>query len=142
MNEAGLIQFHFEDIEFELKYPDRYIQWIQRLVDLHKSSISEINYVFCSDDYLLEINKEHLNHDYYTDIITFPLSKDPIEADIFISIDRVKDNASTFGLSEQDELLRVMAHGILHLIGFDDKSDEKQKIMREKEEEAMTLFSA
>jgi len=142
LNEAGLIQFHFEDIEFELKYPDRYIQWIQRLVDLHKSSISEINYVFCSDDYLLEINKEHLNHDYYTDIITFPLSKDPIEADIFISIDRVKDNASTFGLSEQDELLRVMAHGILHLIGFDDKSDEKQKIMREKEEEAMTLFSA
>jgi rRNA maturation RNase YbeY len=102
-------------------------------------SIVGLNYIFCSDEYLLQINKDFLEHDYYTDIITFDQSevKGKIEGDIFISIDRVKDNAKTVGSTFTQELHRVLAHGLLHLTGYKDKTPKDAKKMRAKEEEAL-----
>lgn len=137
---SSTFYFHNEDINFELDHASRTIQWLTKLIESHGFSISEINYIFCSDEYLLEINKDYLDHDYYTDIITFALQSDPIEADIFISIDRIHDNAKTEQVSFENELLRVMVHGILHLVGFDDKTDEMKSIMREKENEAINNY--
>jgi len=106
-----------------------------------KKDCGVINYIFCDDDYLLKKNQSYLQHDTLTDIITFEYSNTPISADIFISIDRVKENAADRKLSIETELHRVMAHGILHLCGYGDKSDTDIKIMRIKEEESMRLFS-
>ena len=104
--------------------------------------LSNINYIFCSDDYLLTINQEHLNHDYYTDIITFDLSEkeNNIESDIFISIDRVKENAKNNHVKFHIELYRVLIHGVLHLLGFNDKNEEEKLIMREKEDACLSLL--
>ena len=102
---------------------------------MHKKLVGDINIIFCSDDYLYEMNKIYLNHDYYTDVITFPYNiGNKIEGDIFISIDRVKDNAQIYSTTFDNELSRVIIHGILHLIGFNDKSEEEQKQMREQED--------
>ncbi len=104
--------------------------------------LSLINYVFCSDEYLLQINRDFLQHDYYTDIITFGLSapKAPIEAEVYISLDRVKDNAKTQKTTYREELLRVIFHGALHLCGYKDKSAAQAKTMREKEDQYLRLF--
>ncbi|KXK39945.1 MAG: rRNA maturation RNase YbeY [Saprospiraceae bacterium] len=113
---------------------DTYASWLQSIAEEEGKSIESITYIFCSDDYLLEINRQYLNHDFYTDIITFPYQEgDTLESDIFISIDRVKDNANQFGVSFEIELSRVMAHGLLHLIGYDDTTDELTAQMRTKE---------
>ncbi len=124
-----------EDIDFELKNSTHVFDWIHSVVTSYQKNISEISYIFCSDEYLLNINREYLNHDYYTDIITFDNSSDEDEliADLFISIERVQDNATTYNVSFEDELHRVMIHGVLHLIGFADKTDEDEKIMRQTE---------
>lgn len=99
--------------------------------------------MFVSDDYLLSLNREHLDHDYYTDILTFPYSQGrALRGEIYISIDRVQDNAQTYGVSWRDELARVMAHGILHLLGYDDHGKENERLMRQKEEEALQLRDA
>ena len=106
------------------------------------SDIYELSYVFCSDDYLLDVNKKALNHDYYTDIITFDLRDDetsPLHAEIYISTDRVKDNANENSVTFAHELRRVMVHGLLHLTGYNDHTDEEKKIMRAKEEEFINL---
>lgn len=136
------INFFSEDIDFTLKSEDQIIAWLQRIAEAENSSIEEISYVFCSDDYLLKINQEYLDHDYYTDIITFDNRdnpEDPIESDIFISIDRVTENASDQNVSFEVELKRVLAHGLLHLIGYNDKTEEEQQLMREKEEAYLSL---
>ncbi|KOF04543.1 rRNA maturation factor [Roseivirga seohaensis subsp. aquiponti] len=136
------INFFSEDIDFTLKSEDQIITWLQRIAEAENSSIEEISYVFCSDDYLLKINQEYLDHDYYTDIITFDNRdnpEDPIESDIFISIDRVTENASDQNVSFELELKRVLAHGLLHLIGYNDKTEEEQQLMREKEEAYLSL---
>ncbi|KYG84219.1 rRNA maturation factor [Roseivirga seohaensis] len=136
------INFFSEDIDFTLKSEDQIIAWLQRIAEAENSSIEEISYVFCSDDYLLKINQEYLDHDYYTDIITFDNRdnpEDPIESDIFISIDRVTENASDQNVSFELELKRVLAHGLLHLIGYNDKTEEEQQLMREKEEAYLSL---
>lgn len=132
------INFFSEGIQFEIENPDPYKVWISDIVAFHGASIGEINYIFCDDDYLHEINVEHLDHDTLTDIITFPLSEPgfPLMSDIFISIDRVGDNAKERNLDEWDELCRVMVHGVLHLVGFQDKG-EKAEEMRAKEDEAL-----
>lgn len=118
-------------------------QWLQQLAIHHESVILKLNYIFCSDDYLFGINKKFLNHDYYTDIITFPYRQGKLlESDIFISLDRVSDNASDFDTDMQTELLRVMAHGLLHLIGFKDKEDADAEKMREEEEKALLLYGS
>jgi rRNA maturation RNase YbeY len=104
--------------------------------------IKELNYVFCSDEYLYQMNVDYLNHDTYTDIITFDNSEkaDELEGDIFISVDRVRENAKTLQVAEEVELTRVLSHGLLHLMGYKDKTKEEASLMRNKEEEAIELY--
>ena len=139
-NPKTSILFFTEEIDFKLSQEEKILNWIHQIISTENAEVALLNYIFGSDEYILEINKEYLNHDYYTDIITFPLSQSPIESDIFISIDRVKDNAASFSKSFKSELLRVIAHGLLHLIGYNDKSEEEQQIMRAKENEYIELF--
>ena len=107
-----------------------------------KTARTEINYIFCDDDYLHQINVEYLNHDTLTDIITFDYTEDNVlSSDIFISIERVSDNANDFGVTFETELLRVMAHGILHLCGYKDKTEEDSQQMRKKEDEKIIFFN-
>lgn len=135
------ISFFSEDIKFEINNPNLFISWINNLISEHSKIEGEITYIFCSDSYLLNLNKEHLNHDTFTDIITFDYTKAGIiSGDIFISIERIKDNSKTFSQQFSQELLRVMAHGILHLIGFNDKTEAEKLEMREAENYAITLF--
>lgn len=141
-NNQENINFHSEDTDFILDNEASYIDWVLKLAKHHQKALSHINYIFCSDEYLLSINKQYLNHDYFTDIITFPLNEDPIEADIFISIDRIKENSSLLGTTFTNELHRVMAHGILHMIGFNDKTEESKSVMRLKEDEALSFIAA
>lgn len=107
-----------------------------------RKQLGELNYVFCSDEYLLDINRRFLNHDYYTDIITFDISESKAEVigEIYISIDRVKDNAVQLQQTTQRELLRVILHGALHLCGYKDKTKAQQKIMRQKEDDYLLMF--
>jgi len=122
--------------------PQRDKAWIVVVARGYGKSIGELYYYFCSDERLLEINKQRLGHDFYTDIVTFPLTdcETILSSEFCISIDRIKENAETFGRSYESELHRVMIHGVLHLIGFDDHTDEDEKTMREKEEEALKLL--
>ena len=137
-----MIHFFNEDIDFSLAHPHIHAEWISSIIASHQYSLTEINYIFCSDEYLLQINQEHLKHDYYTDIITFDNSEEVkvIESDIFISIDRVKENAEDQNNSFEDELNRVMIHGVLHLLGYKDKTGEEKKEMREKEDACLSLL--
>lgn len=117
-------------------------QWIKTIVENNKKEVGEISYIFCSDEQLLEINKEFLNHDYYTDIITFDYSEtDVVSGDLFISIERIKDNAKTLKTSYQEELHRVIIHGVLHLLGYKDKTEEESKNMRKLEDECLLILS-
>ncbi len=135
-----MIEFHFKsDLLLETK--SDYSDWINRILESEGFVLGQIDYIFCTDDYLLELNQEYLNHDTFTDIITFDYTDGrTISADIFISTERVEENALNFEVSFKEELLRVMSHGVLHLMGYGDKSDEDQKLMRKKEEEKMKLF--
>ncbi|MEO9482875.1 MAG: rRNA maturation RNase YbeY [Ekhidna sp.] len=136
------VNYFCEDVEFQIINEQSLSQWVLRVIQMHSFELDEINYIFCSDEYLLKINKEHLNHDYYTDIITFDNSEKEkvIESDIFISIDRVKENADSQTGSFDKELHRVMIHGVLHLVGFSDKTSSDQKLMREKEDACLSLL--
>ena len=130
------ISFFNEDVKYILKNKNAIREWITSGVKKEKLRTETINYIFCSDKYLRKINKQFLNHDYFTDIITFPHEQftDQIGGDIYISLDRVKENAQTYKQSFTNELHRVMAHGILHLCGFGDKSDAEEKAMRQMED--------
>ncbi|MEM6766465.1 MAG: rRNA maturation RNase YbeY [Bacteroidota bacterium] len=134
------IQFTTDDIDFTLSDSSQTTTWISKIIHSHHVAIQEIVYIFCSDKRLLEINRESLSHDYYTDIITFPFQNDPIHTDIFISVDRVRDNASAFGVSFDDELRRVMIHGILHILGYKDHTEVEKEEMRTKENWALSIF--
>ena len=130
MNEN--INFFFEDLtEPNLDYKKISI-WLSALIKKKHYNLKEINYILCSDKHLLSINQEYLNHDYYTDIITFDNSEEnnQIESDIFISIDRVIDNAKEFKEEFNTEIIRVLAHGVLHLLGFKEKTEEEDAEMR------------
>ena len=136
------IIFHTEDIEFALENENFIKLWLSKIIGLESKITGEINYIFCSDTYLHKINLEHLNHDTYTDIITFDYVENGIiSGDIFISIDRVKENALTFEVDFNQELNRVMAHGVLHLIGFKDKNSQDQTKMSLEEDKALELIS-
>tara|TARA_Y100001936_G_C15688127_1_gene464551 strand:- start:101 stop:526 length:426 start_codon:yes stop_codon:yes gene_type:complete len=137
-----LIQFFAEEIDFELANQSHISEWLVNIATTHDAEIETINYIFCSDEYLLSINQQYLDHDYYTDIITFDNSVEgsPILSDIFISIDRVKDNADQQGSSFDNELHRVLAHGLLHLLGFKDKTEDDQILMRQKEDACLSLL--
>ncbi|WP_420320919.1 rRNA maturation RNase YbeY [Flagellimonas sp.] len=135
-----MIDFHFES-DFELDDKTKYADWISRIIVSEGFKEGDISYIFCSDDYLLEINREYLNHDYFTDIITFDYTADrTVSGDVFISSERVEENALAFGVEFNNELLRVMSHGVLHLMGYGDKLEDEQKLMRRKEEEKIKLF--
>ena len=137
VDEGLQINFDSSDIEFTLADDQKIINWLEQIIQSEVGNVSELNYVFCSDEYLHKLNVEYLDHDTLTDIITFPINDDPIQSDIFISIDRVRENASDRSILFEDELHRVIAHGLLHLLGYGDKNDEEKLIMRAKEEECL-----
>lgn len=134
------LRFFSEGIPFKLKNPRKTSNWIKRAIESESRSAGEINYIFCKDGYLKSINKSYLKHDYLTDIITFDHSVgDEISGDIFISVPRVKENASIFGVEFDHELHRVLIHGVLHLIGYRDKKKDEIALMRKKEEAYLSL---
>ena len=137
------IRFYAEDVPFQLANEPALSKWLKDIARAEGYTIDEINYIFCSDEYLLEINRTYLSHDYYTDIITFNNSDLPnkILSDIFISIDRVKENALDMSVTFEEELHRVMVHGLLHLMQYDDKTKEDQEAMRRKEDTCLSLLS-
>ncbi len=135
------VHFHTEQTDFQPDQPDLLKIWVDKLCNMHSLNPECINFIFCNDEYLLNINREYLNHDYLTDIITFQVSDDPLLIDIFISIDRVKDNAANLQNQCKEELLRVMAHGILHIAGYQDKTDDQSQEMRHMENKAIQLFN-
>jgi probable rRNA maturation factor len=130
------IQFFEEDITYKLKNKTRLRQWINETITAEGYRLQELTYIFCSDAYLLQINQQYLDHDTYTDIITFDNSenKGDIVGDIFISIPRIRENAASFRVTETDELHRVIIHGALHLLGYKDKTAAAKKKMTEKED--------
>ncbi|MGE8556363.1 MAG: rRNA maturation RNase YbeY [Chryseobacterium jejuense] len=128
-----MIQFFYENLPESVNTD--YKQWLEDLILSEGKKLGEINYIFCDDEYLLKINQDYLQHDYYTDIITFDYVKGKtISAEIFVSLQRISDNASTLSRDYEDELRRVLAHGILHLIGYKDKTEEEEKEMRRMED--------
>ncbi|WP_018476360.1 rRNA maturation RNase YbeY [Pontibacter roseus] len=135
------IEFFSEDVDFSLSNPEQIAAWIADIVERHNHELISLTYIFCSDDYLHNINLEYLDHDTLTDIITFDNADEEgtIEGDIFISIDRIRDNAATHGTAFTDELHRVIIHGVLHLLGFKDKSSEEEAAMRKLEDSSLSL---
>lgn len=133
--------FNFIDVEIPDFDPEFFALWINKVANVYDKKLGELSYVFCSDDYLLEMNKEHLDHDFYTDIITFNYNADElITGDMFISLDRVRENSIEFGDGDfYNELCRVVVHGVLHLFGFDDKTKGDEIVMRANETKCLIL---
>ena len=135
-----MINFNYE-LDFKLDNESAYADWISKVISSETKGEGEINYIFCDDNYLVEINQHYLNHDTLTDIISFDYSiGNELHGDIFISIERVRENALDFSVPFDEELKRVMVHGILHYCGYKDKNGEEEKLMRQKEEEKMKMF--
>lgn len=130
------ITFHEEDISYKLKNKTAVRKWITDTIIAEGYKLSELTYIFCTDEYLLQINRQYLEHDTYTDIITFDNSEEEglIVSDIFISIERIRENAGKFNVTEAQELHRVLIHGALHLLGYTDKSPADKKKMTSKED--------
>jgi probable rRNA maturation factor len=135
-----MISYNYET-EFELSNEGAFSNWISNVIESENKKEGEINYIFCNDEYLLEINQQYLDHDTLTDIISFDYSVgNELHGDIFISIERVRENAEDFKVSFDEELKRVMIHGVLHYCGYKDKTDNDEQIMRSKEDEKIKLF--
>lgn len=135
-----IINFYSEN-DFELEDEKSFDKWIRQVIASEEKDLGEINYIFCDDHYLYKINLKFLEHDTYTDIISFDNSEgNELNGDIFISTDRVSENAKKYNVDFSEELKRVMSHGILHLCGYGDKSESEAKEMRQKEEEKIALF--
>ncbi|WP_297869195.1 rRNA maturation RNase YbeY [uncultured Flavobacterium sp.] len=135
-----MISFNYET-NFELENEALYEDWISRIIESEGFDEGEINYIFCDDEYLHKINVEYLDHDTLTDIISFDYTVgNLIQGDIFVSVERVQDNANDFNVSFDDELKRVLSHGVLHYCGYKDKSPKDEALMRSKEEEKMQMF--
>lgn len=137
------IHFFSEDTGYKLKNKLQLKRWIKETIKAEGYRLDELNYILCSDAYLLQINQQYLNHDTYTDIVTFDNSEKPktITGDIFISVERTQENAQTFKVDADDELHRVIIHGALHLLGYLDKKSADKKLMTEKENEYLALKS-
>jgi rRNA maturation RNase YbeY len=138
-----MIRFFNEDVTYKLPQKQATRQWLKQQAEREGYVVGDLNYIFCSDDYVLQVNRDYLQHDYYTDIITFDQSEEEgkIEGDIFVSVDRVTENAGQLGVPPEQEMRRVLAHGLLHLCGFGDKTDEEVAQMRAKEEEWLQHLS-
>jgi len=135
------INYQSQDIKFVLKEKRKISRWINDVIKSHQKKLGIVSYIFCSNEYILELNQKYLNHNYFTDIITFDYCSDnKVEGDIFISVDTVLDNSHRFKTNYNDELLRVIIHGVLHLVGFSDKTAKQQKQMRVLEDEALSIF--
>ena len=135
-----MISFNYEN-EFSLDNEEVYASWLTSVIESENKKEGEINYIFCDDEYLHKINVEYLNHDTLTDIISFDYSMgNELHGDIFVSVERVEDNAKDFNVSFEEELKRVLVHGVLHYCGYKDKSEEDEALMRSKEEEKMKMF--
>ena len=135
-----MISFNYEN-DFELANESEISTWLSNVIVSENKKEGDINYIFCDDEYLLEINQQYLDHDTLTDIISFDYCVgNELHGDIFISVERVLENALDFEVKFEEELLRVMAHGILHYCGYKDKSEVDEKLMRQKEEEKIKLF--
>jgi rRNA maturation RNase YbeY len=133
---------YFSKNNFILKNKLKRKKWLKNTVENEKTQLGEINYIFCSDEQLLEINREYLQHDFYTDIITFDYRENNIiSGDIFISTDRIKENAEINQENFEDELNRVMVHGILHIIGYKDKTESDSMLMRKKEDQYINTYT-
>ena len=135
-----MISFNYE-IDFELPNEAEISSWLSKVILSENKKEGDINYIFCDDDYLLEINQQYLDHDTLTDIISFDYCVgNELHGDIFVSIERVRENAVDFGVKFEEEILRVMGHGILHYCGYKDKTEQDELIMRQKENEKIQLF--
>ncbi len=135
------IAFHAEDVDYPLAGEEPLRRWIEQVIERAGCRLGQLNYIFCSDEYLYRLNVEYLDHDTYTDIITFPYAEPPVvHGDLFISVERVHDNARELGVPFEDELHRVMIHGVWHLCGQGDKTPEEARAMRRREEEALALL--
>ena len=136
------IRFSCQTVNFELFEAEKVKRWVSEVVVRRGKQIGNINYLFCDDEYLLGVNRQYLDHDTYTDIITFDyVAGGLISGDIMISVDRVGENATKFGVTFEQELHRVVIHGVLHLLGQGDKSDSEAAEMRRQEEEALSLWN-
>ncbi len=135
-----MIQFFYENVPETVN--DGYKTWLEDIILSEGKKLGEINYIFCDDEYLLKVNQDYLQHDYYTDIITFDYVKGrTISGEIFVSLQRISDNASTLSKDYEEELRRVLAHGVLHLSGYKDKSAEEEQLMRSKEDFYLAKYS-
>ncbi|SDR92264.1 rRNA maturation RNase YbeY [Christiangramia echinicola] len=138
--EKGEINF-FSENDFVLQKENDFRNWVDQVIESENKYVGDINFIFCDDEYLNDINVKYLSHDTYTDIISFDNSiGNTLHGDIFISIDRVEENSSNFKVDFIEELKRVVIHGVLHFCGYKDKSERDQELMRRKEEEKMKLF--
>lgn len=134
------ISYNFIDTKIPDFNPEFFSLWINGVVGSHSKSLSNLSYIFCTDEYLLEMNQSYLDHDDYTDIITFNYNEgDSLSGDLFISYPRIVENASIHDQSVWDELCRVMIHGVLHLIGYNDKTAEEQQLMRKQEDKSLEM---
>ncbi|MGB4204669.1 MAG: rRNA maturation RNase YbeY [Bacteroidales bacterium] len=138
-----MISFHSLMPGFQLKKKREIKSWIKRVIETENQKLGQVDIIFCSDEYLLEMNVKYLNHNYITDIITFGFNEDPekISGDLFISVERVEENAQAYNTTFDDELRRVIVHGILHLIGYDDKEKADKQIMTGKEDFYLSEFN-
>lgn len=135
-----MILYYYEDVDFVFKNKTLNNRWLRLVAESEIKRIGDISIIFCSDNYILDINQKYLQHDYFTDIITFDYCEgDKLSGDLFISIDSVKENAMEYGSGFSDELNRVIVHGILHLIGYDDHTEEDIAMMRKKENYYLSL---
>ncbi|UPQ74611.1 rRNA maturation RNase YbeY [Chryseobacterium nepalense] len=135
-----MIQFFYENLPETVD--TNYKKWLEEIILSENKKLGEINYIFCNDEYLLKVNQDYLQHDYYTDIITFDYVKGrTISGEIFVSLQRISDNASNLSKDYEEELRRVLAHGVLHLSGYKDKSEEEEQLMRSKEDFYLAKYS-
>ena len=136
-----MVSVFYEDTKTLDKTPEFFDLWFGKICHTEGKLLGDVSVVFCSDTYLLELNKRHLQHDFFTDIITFDYSEgDRVAGDLFVSVDRVYENADAYNVSRETELNRVSVHGILHLLGYKDKTPHEVAVMREKENEALALL--
>ena len=136
-----MVDIYFEETEILDLNSEFFVLWLSDVCKKEHQDLGNLTLVFCSDNYLLEINKKHLDHDYYTDIITFDYTDEVVSGDLFISVDRVIDNAKILSVNFKRELFRVIVHGVLHLLGYGDKTDQEKVLMRDLEDEYLELVS-